>query len=323
MLTDKLFEKVLIAPAKSGADRLYVVSGYATPSMVYKHFYEKGMGNFQVSLIIGMSSIEGIARAYHQEFKDLAQRDYKGRFECWYMTKLPPVHSKAYGWFAGNKPRQAFAGSANYTQNAFMEKQREVMVDADPAEVLSYFRSLLSESINCLDSKVERVIKLVDIERRRTKVPTQPTIVASPRLLPVVLGDDAPAVRVSLLDNKGQLPQRSGLNWGQRPEYRRNPDQAYIRLSSDVYTQKFFPPRGKHFTIVTDDGQTFDAVIAQDRGKAIETHFDNAFLGRYFRQRLGLASGSRVELSHLTQYGRTDIDFMKIDDETYYLDFSV
>lgn len=321
MLTDKLFEQVLLEPAKAGANHLYIVSGYATPSMAYKHFYEKGLEEFKISLIIGMSSVEGIARAYHQEFRDLAERDYKGRFECWYMTKKPPVHSKVYAWFEDIKPRQAFAGSANYTQNAFMEKQREAMVGADPNAVLSYFRSLLSDSISCLDPKVERLIRLVEIERRR-QVGTQPAVVASPRMLPVVIGDDAPSVRVSLLDNKEQLPQRSGLNWGQRPEYRRNPNQAYIRLSSDVYNKKFFPPRGKHFTICTDDNQAFDAVIAQDRGKAIETPFDNSFLGRYFRQRIGLASGERVELADLKHYGRTDIDFMKIDDETYYMDFS-
>ena len=37
MLTSNLFEEVLINPAKLGANQLYVVSGYATPAIVYKH----------------------------------------------------------------------------------------------------------------------------------------------------------------------------------------------------------------------------------------------------------------------------------------------
>jgi hypothetical protein len=128
---------------------------------------------------------------------------------------------------------------------------------------------------------------------------------------------------MSLLDNKGNLPMRSGLNWGQRPEYKRDPNQAYIRIPASIRHSGFFPSRKQHFTIITDDGKALDAVIAQDNDKAIETTFDNSLLGSYFRQRLGLPSGAPVTLADLKRYGRTDIDFVKIDGETYYMDFSV
>jgi hypothetical protein len=46
-------------------------------------------------------------------------------------------------------------------------------------------------------------------------------------------------------------------------------------------------------------------------------------MGEYFRNRLGLANGALVTLNDLQRYGRTDITFYKIDEESFYLDFSV
>jgi hypothetical protein len=41
------------------------------------------------------------------------------------------------------------------------------------------------------------------------------------------------------------------------------------------------------------------------------------------KKRLGVPLGEHVKMEHLLKYGRTDIDFYKIDDENYYMDFSV
>jgi len=63
--------------------------------------------------------------------------------------------------------------------------------------------------------------------------------------------------------------------------------------------------------------------IAQDNDKAIETPQNNSLIGEYFRNRLGLGYGAYVSSLDLQRYGRTDVDFYKIDEETYYMDFSV
>ena len=42
----------------------------------------------------------------------------------------------------------------------------------------------------------------------------------------------------------------------------------------------------------------------------------------YFRMRLDLPNGFFITKEHLEQYG-TDVDFYKIDNETYYMDYSV
>ena len=85
---------------------------------------------------------------------------------------------------------------------------------------------------------------------------------------------------------------------------------------------RVFPERGREFTIITDDGLSFICVVAQEGNKAIETCRDNSILGRYFRQRLGIASGSTVSRADLDSYGRSSVLLYRIDEDTYYMDFS-
>lgn len=57
-------------------------------------------------------------------------------------------------------------------------------------------------------------------------------------------------------------------------------------------------------------------------GKGIETPQDNSEIGRYFRNRLGLASGAYISVDDLKRYGRTNVVFYKLDDENYVMDFA-
>jgi hypothetical protein len=125
-----------------------------------------------------------------------------------------------------------------------------------------------------------------------------------------------------LLGNEGELPQRSGLNWGQRPEEHREPNQAYIRLTAPIYRSDFFPEIKQHFTIRTDDNKILICTRAQQNGKAIHTPHNNSLIGEYFRNRLGVPNGQPVRKDDLRRYGRVDIDFYKVDEETYFMDFS-
>jgi len=93
----------------------------------------------------------------------------------------------------------------------------------------------------------------------------------------------------------------------------------------------FFPDREQHFTVLTDDGKSIICSTAQsakkdaplDNYKAIHSTTNNSLLGEYFRYRLGLASGAFVNTSDVINYGRTDVTFYKLDDETYYMDFDL
>lgn len=322
MLSDKLYKKVLVDPVIAGADELCVISGYATAAMAVHHINtlrKKKKRDIKIRLIIGMGIKDGLSIGNHSGMKK-AVATY-ANFECRYRINSPAVHSKVYTWMKNGRPLKSFVGSANYTQTAFFEKQGECLAEADPVKSLSYFKQFLRASVRCDDPAVEKKIQIYpNAVFARLKHPHKGRNAKGkgtfkPRIA------DVPNIRVSLLDKKGRLPKRSGLNWGQRPEEGRNPNQAYIHLPASVYKTDFFPTRGLNFTVQADDKMVFTCHRAQDNGKAIHTD-DNSVIGQYFRKRLGVQSGQKVKKSDLLRYGRTHVDFYKIEDETYYMDFS-
>lgn len=318
MITYNLFDAILVKPISDGADKLYILSGYASPAIAYRHLNVNDA--FSVELIIGMAKRDGIRTGSHKTFQKIALEDFKGRFSCYYSIADIPAHLKLYGWYADANPVQGFVGSANYSQPAFSASQLEAMEQCDASVVKQIFDTALTDSINCLGDDVENYINLYD-ERKIVTKKKKPDGTTDIIEVPGDIESYVSSVNISLLTGTGTVGDRSGLNWGQRPG--RNTNQAYIPLSQAIRESDFFPPLGQHFIILTDDGVSLDCVRAQAGGKAVETFKDNSILGTYFRSRIGLPSGKKVTLSDFSNYGRSDVTMHKIDDETYYMDFSV
>ena len=318
--SDNLFEEVLFKPMKSGANKLYVVSGYATANMAVRHFeYAKTQNkDISINLIAGMYVQDGILKNNHISFKELQNGQGDVNFSCSYINSMPPVHSKVYSWFKDDEPIVGFIGSANYTQNAFSVSIKEVFSPIDASECKMYYDQLIGDSLSCIDPKVEEYISVYEKDRRRA---TSIEEIAEADLENTLNIDGLDSVNLPLVNRNGEVPDRSGLNWGQREG--REPNQAYINIPASVGRSSFFPDRYVVFTVLTDDEKQLICVRAQDGGKGLHSTLNNSLLGEYFRNRLGLANGAFVTKADLLKYGRIDVDFYKIDDETFYLDFSV
>lgn len=321
LLIENLFQQVLIEPAKRNkANKLFAVSGYVTANMAYKHMESLGKSNSQssIAVIAGMTPIQGVNKAHHEQFVKFSQKGVHGsKFSCKYVASDNPVHAKVFIWVRNDNPVIAFAGSANYTNTGFSEKQNEAMTHVDPDEALDFYNQTIEQTVDCLDPEVGNKIS-IKIQQRtpRTKQET-------PKI-PQYEGEDvsADSVTLSLLMSKRkEIHKSGGLNWGYRSNIKRNRNQAYIPVPSEVRKRNFFPKRGEPFIVSTDDGESFILVAAQDGDKALETPEDNSILGRYFRKRLQLESGQFVEKRHLLEYGRTNVTFTKRGDETYFMDF--
>ena len=78
-----------------------------------------------------------------------------------------------------------------------------------------------------------------------------------------------------------------------------------------------------HFSAITDDNKQLILRIEQANDKALTTPLNNSLLGEYLRNRIGVANGAFVTKEDLERYGRTDITFYKIDEEQFFMDFSV
>lgn len=309
MFLNSLYEQVLIEPKKVGADSLYAVSGYASATFANRHLSE--VADFSLNLIVGMPG----SRADHAGWLGLSNR-YADRLNVHYLESSPFVHCKAYGWFKNGRGQSGYSGSANYTQPGFLsEGQMNQMVSDNPIAIQSLYDALIPRAISIHDFEEKEPELLLNLSTFSVQGSTLPGGVEW--LIPDV------AVKVSFLARNGTLPARSGLNWGQRPELGRAPNQAYFPLRKDVRNEGFLPKRGQTFTLVTDDNLALDCVVAQDGRKAIHSTDDNSILGAYIRERLGVDSGAFLTEQHLIDYGRTDFTLIKIDEETVRFDFSL
>ena len=303
MFSDRLFEKVLLDPsAETPGGRLLIVSGFATASMADRHMskLQEAGRNIAISLIVGMAR-RGIEEAQHSAFMGLAQKQPYGLdFDCRYAYQGNLIHAKTYLWIdAKGTYTKAFCGSANYTITGFGRGQIESMAPANPDSVNAFYSRLHRISASCLEGTIADVIPIVR--------PAEPS------------ENDESVVLPLIIQGTGQTHERAGLNWGQRPG--RNRDQAYIPIPKNIRESDFFPPHGEQFTALTDDGFSFIFVRAQSESKALHTTRDNSEIGRYIRHRIGVPLGTFITRKHLVDYGRLDIRFTKIDNETYLMDF--
>lgn len=317
MITSSITQQLLFSPIEEGADALLILSGYASPSMaswLLKSRQEKGQKPIDIKLVVGMTPHDGLSVSAHEGFKELHCKNYgngMSRFKCSYVYDTEtPVHSNLYVWTKQDIPILAFTGSADFTQSAFLSGRLEIAEMCDPVEAFTYFNEIEAKSVFCNHSEVEEYIVL---HKRYDDIEEDGEL--------KLAGKGIDNVTLSLLNRNGETGARSGLNWGQRNN--RDKNQAYIPLPSSIAKSGFFPLDKQHFTAMTDDGHILVLRVEQQRDKAITTPLSNAQLGEYFRNRLGLADGAYVCTQSLRNYGRTDVTFYKIDDEEFYLDFSV
>lgn len=316
MLSEKLFEEILVKPA-GGCDQLHILSGYASPAMANRHLAR--LPNLSIELLVGMVQVDGMGRGGHNGFVKIQQSN--PRFKCSYLITPPAAHIKSYIWLNKGTPKIAFTGSGNYSQNAFLGITRESFAEDDPIACEGLYQNVLKDSLSCLSPQIETKINFYEeIYKRQVEIKAFEAQHADETVADI-LAEDCKVLSLLSTRFPYNTHEKSGLNWGQRAG--RDPDQAYIPVPSHIGQSDFFPDKATHFTVITDDGQSFDCVIAQDGNKAIETPKNNSILGKYFRKRLGLPNGAYVSRAALETYGRTDVRICKLDHETYFLDFSI
>jgi hypothetical protein len=322
--SEKLFERALIEPAQAGGTDLYVVSGYASPAMVVRHYEElrKIGAKVNLDLQVGMTSKDGLPRSAFYGFQSVQSQIFSGKIQCRFNTGVP-FHSKLYVWCDDAGPTQAFLGSANYSQIAFGigsggQRQKELLTEVEAGRAFDYIVDLSGKSVKPDDPQVESLLQISDthdgqwsslLEGEQLGI-SEPRIRAQSVLLPLVQTTKSPGE----VHNAG-----AGLNWGQRGN--RNRAEAYIPVPSRISNMNFFPDRGVRFQIFTDTGDSFVATIAQAGGKAIETPEDNALIGEYFRKKLGLLPGDFVTTESLARFGSNAVSLIKVNDELFHMIF--
>lgn len=69
MITTDIAKSVLFDPLKMDVNELYIISGYATPTMLswyIKNLYHKTHSPIKISLMVGMVPFDGISVSVHE-----------------------------------------------------------------------------------------------------------------------------------------------------------------------------------------------------------------------------------------------------------------
>lgn len=311
-LTGDFKENVFGSMYAQGYRDLKILSGSVSPIMVERTLSE--FNELNLKIYIGMVSKNGISNWTHQAFRHLVSR-YSNRLEIYYHTSLPGQHSNIYFWenplLLGLEER-IFVGSAAFTLNGF-HYQNETLVSYDNIDIEEVFECL--ELVACNDRNVETAVTIhntLEPELAVTFEDTQLNIFST--LDQTNSNNELEYIDIPLTIRGGETPPKSGINWGHNGllglrQPSRTGNEAYLSISQHVHRANsyFLPDQQEKLLILTDDGEMFVGVVAQENRKAIETSDNNSILGLYLRNRIGVSFGSFVEASSLTQYGRDSI----------------
>lgn len=303
--------------------KLNIITGYASSSFLF--YILSRYPDLELNLIIGMAKKDGINRWDHERYVQISNENPK--VNIYYRTSTPGVHTKIYYWEDEMSDDPIiFVGSANFSWNGFRD-QIELLVVSNQPNIDEIFNFPQLNLVNCTDPNVEKMISFHNVKitmdpKDRTKIAIVEETKNSEERFARFGGRHY--VELSLIIEKtNTIHQTGGLNWGQRKGS--NPNEAYIPVPTPFNRDSpdFFPPLEQEFTLITDDGKYLMCVMAQAGRKAIHTSKNNSILGEYFRRRLDLPLGEKVQMPDLINYGRTNVKIYKIDPETYFMDFSI
>ncbi len=341
MFLDHDFENtVLYEPASKEGDacnELHIVTGFTDCEMISLHLLNLHDGlkqvyspSIKINIILGMYKGAGITLSRHNKIQTTLNRintiSPKIQTSCRYVFQNKEVHSKVYAWLRDGSPVRAYAGSANYTMNAF-RLRREVMVDCECREASRYYESLLPDTVDCFDPQASVLLELAEgVQRQDEEISKYNFENLSYPMLKEKEAEALDELKVSWLTNDGTVGKTSGPNWGMRDK--RDPDQAYIPYNKANQKPGFFPdrihPDDKNcpvFKAVTKDDGVFFMRMAQDGNKALHSAESNALLGKWLRKTLGVPSGQPVTLEDFKRYGKSEVTFKKFADDVFLMEF--
>lgn len=140
--------------------------------------------------------------------------------------------------------------------------------------------------------------------------------------------------RLSFLDAYGNVPQKSGLNWGLAHAHV-NPEDGYVPIRIDALRSApgLFDPKSVTTDIILaywDDGEIMECLLegsqefnADVYAKQISSFNDKSIFGSYIRRRMNITSDRLISREDFERYGRSDITVTRRDDGNYTFDFSV
>lgn len=344
--TEELYTQVIKKPAKH-FNHLKIISGYASAKFLRKLLID--YPSHHVTLIIGMAS-QGISRIDHQEFQNICSK--YSNIHVFYQIELPPTHMKVYQWYLDDSPHVSFIGSANFSENGFFGQKEILAPTIDDFSVL--IETILLRSMSCLNEKVDSLIPFFEVNDDRGFVPGESGVTYSTggNAIPhkaskkqIVSEKDGTYSKSKvnlkrlLLNNFRLTPfnhatvelmlledphwQTKSLNVWTRPYNTKEDTYIDIDRTNKIgnYQYDFFP-RGVHIQLISDDNVQWLVQRTGEYGKDLVV-VEGVNFYDYFSSRLDIREDRPIAYKDLLEYGRTNVEFYKVNDDQFILDFSV
>lgn len=334
---DDIFEKGLI-----DSDRIRIAVGYISASALIdlKKWMEDNLNNGikipRIEIIIGLHFFEKFTANQLKAlyvFCNFLEEKKLGYIK---MCNTFPYHGKVYAYYGATKMLYSTIGSSNLSGITKNPPNFEVDILLDSSHQLSQIEELLNQ----LDDKCSTHLKeyRFDDLLRCTEVEESP--LEGTRFVQKISSGDTQKVAQSLNGVKFEIPlkhePKSNLNcyFGKgretkstkivrpRPWY-----EVEIIVSKYITNDPQYPPAGRDFTVVTDDGWKFECSVNGQNKKNFRSSHDLQTLGRWLKGRLensgALEVGNPVTKAVFDSYGRDSFSLMGTDlENTWYLDYS-
>jgi hypothetical protein len=317
LFTDKTknLQNLLIQKSKYIlCDELCIISGYVGIGPIELITETE---NLNVTLIYGLA-FEGIQEKLLSQLQNIHQ-DLDKNITI-YCPSIPS-HAKLYLWKYKGEIVYGLNGSANFSSNGLLTLYRELLSEVnkeDFREFNDYFQTIYDSCI-----EITEVTPSKRIEKARLSINQTPFV-------------EGFCTTDSLFGNG------SKINWGFAPKGHTNPRDAYIGLRKQDIEQypELFPPKSANnglgradnepIDVIWDDGVSMVCLLEGSMEidsvrypNKISTLKSKKILGDYLRNRLGILPGIKVTEKDFARYGRNNITISKINEGSYYFDFSV
>ena len=311
LYTKNLDQKIFNAHQYIPSDELIILSGFVGPTPIHK------LSNLSIktTVIYGMYGSASISQPLHKVFLQLHQPPLRN-----ILYSNLPVHSKWYIWKYKGEITYALVGSADFSTNGLTIPYRETLAETSSdtfPELDNYIKRILNNSVSC-NSVNPNFVNNIKCEM----------VLYDPRT--------------------GEVPLKSGLNWGNSENGHTKLGDSYIPIRSSHIRSypNLFPPKqnvptnmsvtgGKanrqndSIELIWDDGTLMEALLEGSQNidgnsypKQLSSFPSKNTLGVYIRKRLGLAINSVVTTQDLENYGKSKILIQYLQEGTYYIDFS-
>lgn len=276
-------------------------------------------------------ALEGLSIKDHKDYIDLMKR-YE-QLKIYYKIKYPLTHIKLYKFDFHNKKPIKYIGSANFSKSGFFHNQ-EILLKTEE-NFAELFNMIKDGSLLCTSDDIKRHIifyeedkkeplvnpkkkdkeTLTKIRPENDQLSTKPnnTYIKYKNIIIKRFEYAADAdFKIPIIIKNDKLQDDKGINAWIRNQ------TPYLRQSNKFPFTNYFPSK-KEFKIITDTNEVLTGKLTEEKPTQLEL-YPNIY--EYLKRKLSLIEHRPITYKDLSRNNLLEIWVTKIDEETYYFDFS-